>query len=359
MIVRNEEKQLPRCLESVRGLVDDLVVVDTGSTDATMDVAARFGARVLRHEWNAHFSEARNVGFDSARGAWIIVLDADESLPPASVDAVRELIARAPVEAFSLVQRSPDPGGGDLCSPTVRLVPNRPDIRYASPVHEELLSSLEAAGIPVRETSVAIDHAGYQTREIVAEKVARNGRIIEAFAARDRDPQTRYHLGSLLADRHEWGPAVEVFLESAASAAAQARPQLAAAARLRAAECLVQSGAHDRALPLLPASPDPAGHPLALLLRGHIDQKAGRPDDARRWHEAVLGAEDRAYTPPVALAALKFQSAMFLGNLWGARGRQDIGAQVLRIALELHQRQVADAGPSLLDRYTSILEAGA
>ena len=81
MIVRDEEECLPRCLESARGIVDEIIVVDTGSTDRTVGIALAFGAKVVSFPWSGDFSEARNRGLDLATCEWILALDADEELP--------------------------------------------------------------------------------------------------------------------------------------------------------------------------------------------------------------------------------------------------------------------------------------
>src|SRR5690348_4619940 len=94
-IVKNEERALPRCLESVRGLAGELIIVDTGSTDATRRTAADFGAQVMNYDFAVpDFAAARNHGLDQASGDWIVVLDADETLEPGSAQLIQELIAR-------------------------------------------------------------------------------------------------------------------------------------------------------------------------------------------------------------------------------------------------------------------------
>src|SRR5580658_6649080 len=81
MIVKNEERNLPRCLDSVRGLAEEYIVVDTGSTDATASIAARYGAEVIPFDFTiVDFAAARNHAIERARGRWILMLDADETL---------------------------------------------------------------------------------------------------------------------------------------------------------------------------------------------------------------------------------------------------------------------------------------
>ena len=92
MIVKNEERFLDDCLESVLGVVDEIIVVDTGSTDKTADIAKSHGARVIDFPWTEHFAEARNQAIERAEGDFMLTLDADERLDPATAHHVREAV---------------------------------------------------------------------------------------------------------------------------------------------------------------------------------------------------------------------------------------------------------------------------
>ena len=85
MIVRDEEKNLVRCLKSVVPVVDELIIVDTGSKDNTIDIAKEFGAKVFLFEWCDDFAAARNESLKHATGDWILQLDADDELLPTSI----------------------------------------------------------------------------------------------------------------------------------------------------------------------------------------------------------------------------------------------------------------------------------
>jgi glycosyltransferase involved in cell wall biosynthesis len=108
MIVKNEEECLPRALENLGGFWDELIIVDTGSTDNTVEIAKAHGAKVLHYEWAApgHKGEARNVGVDAATGEWIVVLDADEVIRDA--EKLREAISQIPanIDAFNVKFRN-------------------------------------------------------------------------------------------------------------------------------------------------------------------------------------------------------------------------------------------------------------
>ena len=118
MIVRDEASDLPRCLDSARGMVDEMVVVDTGSADATRDVAAAAGALVHDVPWRDDFAAARNASLDLCRGRWVLVLDADEVLAPSSAGLLRAWVeAHDGGRCASCVRSRPSPpprgcGGG-------------------------------------------------------------------------------------------------------------------------------------------------------------------------------------------------------------------------------------------------------
>jgi hypothetical protein len=164
MIVRDEERVLDRCLASAAGAVDEIVVVDTGSTDRTVEIARAHGARVLEHAWDDDFSAARNVGLDAATGDWILHLDADEVLADGAAARLRELTRRSWREGFLLTLHH---GLGDdhadaAVNDALRLFRNDAAYRFEGRVHETVLGRLPA-GAPERieRAGVRVDHDGY------------------------------------------------------------------------------------------------------------------------------------------------------------------------------------------------------
>ncbi len=201
MIVRNEERSLGRCLESVKGIVDEAIVVDTGSEDNTVAVAEGFGARVHSHPWRDDFAEARNASLAEASGDWILVLDADEELERADRGKVRQIIARAAAEGFQMRQRSLMPQG-DLQKYEdiylTRLFRNRPEYRYAQPIHEQIRPSIERHGGRVVKTDLTILHYGYaqSTVQGKGQRALRNLQLLKnAVAAAPADPYLHFQLG--------------------------------------------------------------------------------------------------------------------------------------------------------------------
>ncbi len=201
MIAKNEAAWLERCLNSVSGLVDEMIVVDTGSTDDTAAIARRCGARVEPFDWISDFSAARNESLRCATGDWILVLDADEVLDEAAGPALRKLITAGQADGYQLIQRSLLPPGNirrysDLL--ITRLFRNRAAYRYQQPIHEQIQPAILAAGGVVEPTEGVIWHYGYAqgTAQGSESRAARNLQVLEeALRQSPADPYLVYHLG--------------------------------------------------------------------------------------------------------------------------------------------------------------------
>jgi glycosyltransferase involved in cell wall biosynthesis len=182
MIVRDEEQDLPTCLASLRGIVDEIVVVDTGSMDRTSEVAREHGARVFRHLWDGNFSRARNVGLDEAHGQWILCIDADERLRPVPRDRVEALLRGADEVGFR-VRLHPRPGY--TASLDYRLWRNDPRIRFRNAMHEKVVYALRevgaADGRAIGTCELELDHVGYEGDQLA--KHQRNLPLLRAQLA--------------------------------------------------------------------------------------------------------------------------------------------------------------------------------
>ena len=138
MIVKDEEEMLPRSLGAVHSAVDEIIVVDTGSSDRSIEIARSFGATVIERPWTGSFAEPRNVSFDAASGDWIVYLDADEVLVEGDAERLRALTGRTWREAFYLVETN---FTGDMEDGTavthnaLRVFRNRPEYRFDGHVH--------------------------------------------------------------------------------------------------------------------------------------------------------------------------------------------------------------------------------
>ncbi|MFC4999321.1 glycosyltransferase [Dactylosporangium cerinum] len=163
MIVKNEEAFLRGCLESAAPAVDEMVVVDTGSTDATMEIAVAAGAVVLTDTLDGDFAKARNRALDAATSDWILVLDADERLPEAAAASVRRLASEAGAgrHAFGVTRYNFFPNGGFYTDPVVRLFRRDPGIRYHGRVAETVAPSLAESGRGWAPSDVVLNHNGF------------------------------------------------------------------------------------------------------------------------------------------------------------------------------------------------------
>jgi glycosyltransferase involved in cell wall biosynthesis len=203
MIVKNEEKNLPNCLESVRDLFDEIVVLDTGSTDRTVEIARSFGARVFDFVWVNDFAAARNAALARATGDYAFWLDADDVFAPEQRNKFHRLIhhLQRGDEAAYVMRCACDPdhdgGGGSTVVDHVRLFPVREDVRWTYRVHEQILPALRRAGIPVRWTDVVIRHTGYTDPELRERKLRRDEAILMGeLEEHPNEPFTLFNLGA-------------------------------------------------------------------------------------------------------------------------------------------------------------------
>ena len=120
MIMRNEEKRLARCLESVKGLYDELIIVDTGSTDRSLDIAKKYNARVLQDPWQDDFSRPRNLGISHATKSWILILDPDEMIDKKDHAQIRQLTLSKSAVAFRMPTQNYSPSRAELGSIPVK-----------------------------------------------------------------------------------------------------------------------------------------------------------------------------------------------------------------------------------------------
>jgi len=204
MIVRDEAERLAACLRSVQGFVDEMVVVDTGSSDDTVAIAEGLGATVHRLDWPGDFAPARNQALQWVSGDWVLVLDADEQLRPEAREPLRQLMEQPELLLVNLLRQEL----GALQSPysnVSRLFRRHPAIRWSRAYHSLVDDSV--AELLQREphwriadcSTPALLHDGYRPELLSAgNKAARLRSAMEAeLLARPDDPYACAKLGSL------------------------------------------------------------------------------------------------------------------------------------------------------------------
>jgi glycosyltransferase involved in cell wall biosynthesis len=214
MIARNEARCIQRCLDSVRGLVDQMVVLDTGSTDATVSLAQMAGAEVSHFSWVDDFAAARNAALALSRCDWNLVLDADETLlqGPRTAQALLALRACEPDFVGRIAVRSSFDGGANAPSQATsswlsRVLPR--GARFEGVVHEQV-----AGTWPRRDLELTADHDGYQAAQMQS-KGDRNARLLQAaLRAQPDDAYLLYQLGKDHEVHDRFEPALEAYVQA-------------------------------------------------------------------------------------------------------------------------------------------------
>ncbi len=192
MIVRDEGEHLGRCLSSVRDVVDEVCVVDTGSTDDTVAIARFFGAQVETLAWSDDFAAARNASLALAKEDWILVLDADEEV--VTNDARSKLLdfsRRTSVEAGRIWIQDEEEQGA---CPVTRFFPRGARPCFRGRIHEQLL--LAGRAPRTADTGIEVLHTGYGgASEARHRKLMRNADLLLGVLAEQDDPYYHYQLG--------------------------------------------------------------------------------------------------------------------------------------------------------------------
>jgi len=191
MIVKNEADLLGRCLRSIQSVADQIVVVDTGSQDRTVEVAKSFGAAIIEVQWRSDFSWARNISLDHATSAWVLWLDADDVVPAQSLPLIADLKKSRPDCVFGLIVRNQRPNDTGTEFVQARMFPNRPQIRFERRVHEQMMPSALRCGLRMEKRNVVIEHHGYAEPETLKRKARRNiDLMLEEYDKERPDPVT-------------------------------------------------------------------------------------------------------------------------------------------------------------------------
>jgi len=349
MIVRDEERVLARCLDSVAGVVDEICIADTGSQDRTREIARERGARVVEVDWSDDFAAARNASLELATGDWILVLDADEVI--SSPDARRSLeafIERHPQRTGQVrIDDEGNAAAGLEASTTwiTRFFPRAQRPSFEGRIHEQLLlDGREAERAP---TSLTIRHDGYTAEAIDAKgKLTRNANLLkQVLLESPEDPYLWWHLGRTRAVAGDQEAALEAFSHAlryvdsdvpyVASLCESACYALRALDRSPEALQLISSIAdvfEDRA--------------DTLFLAALLSMDVGRFDDAESGFQACLALADQPPPRggPSSRAAATSAAAYNLGVLREVLGRTAEARECYRQALAFDPQHAPSRG---------------
>lgn len=339
MIVRNEAAGVDRCLASVKGLVDEIIVVDTGSDDGTVEVCRGHGAVVHHFPWRDDFSAARNVGLEKATGDWVLVLDADDELFAADRPRVRELLTVVGVDAYlfrTVSYLGDKPGGDVVVCPHVRLFRNRPTFRYVGVIHERV-NIPPGARLAWRDITVL--HYGYLTPAIQRQdKVRRNLRICEAAVrAGPGDAFAHFNLGTEHLRSGNYLKALASFRRAHRLVEAESgwAPELIK----KLAFCLIRLRRHREAEVVLvkglASYPD---YTDLVFLKAGLHQERGEYAQAAREFRRCLKLGEAPFMYPTDLGMGTFKAAFGLGYALQATGSDLKAAAAYRLSLKLNPR---------------------
>jgi len=220
MIVKNEETYLPRCLNSIKDIVDEIIIVDTGSTDKTVDIAKSFGAKVYYFQWNNNFSEARNESLKYATKDWILILDADDELYLKDQENFKDLLNRQLDENAIYYFETLNYYGSTIDDNSItinlnpRLYKNNHGTHYEGEIHNQLVHSENKYKAIYK--LIKIHHYGYMNKTIES-KNKRNRNITLLNEQIKKDPDNyfaHFNLGTEYAALNDEKTALEHYYKS-------------------------------------------------------------------------------------------------------------------------------------------------
>jgi len=205
MIVKNEEDLIDQCLTSVNDVVDEMIIVDTGSTDRTIDICKKYNPSIYSYQWQGNFSEARNFGITKASSDWILILDADEKLESNSNEVIRKTIEHTKASILLLPVINYYGEGFPVKEDQAylyyqpRLFKNHVGIQYSNSIHENpQLHGNDTQELITEQIETPIHHYGY-IDEIInkKEKSKRNIDILlKEYKKNKHSPWIEYHLAN-------------------------------------------------------------------------------------------------------------------------------------------------------------------
>ncbi|QCX34238.1 glycosyltransferase [Caloramator sp. E03] len=253
MIVKNEEENIKRCLDSVYDIVDEIIIVDTGSTDRTVEIAKKYNAKIYNFEWNNNFSDARNFSLDMASCDWILIMDADDELERKDKDKLILLTKNENVNAYFLQTLSyvgEKPGLDIIMNLNIRLIRNKMGYKFYGAIHEQIkpndMDKNRKDAIKVE--NIRFYHYGYINKTVKDKnKRKRNMEIIEKELQREpNNGFMLFNMGSEYYALEDYKKALEYYEESYKSF----NPNLGYTPKLliRMASCYEQLGIYEKEL---------------------------------------------------------------------------------------------------------------
>jgi glycosyltransferase involved in cell wall biosynthesis len=349
MIVKNEEKNVGECLKTVKDFADQVVVVDTGSTDRTVEIAEKYGIVVIRSDWRGDFSYSRNISLDHATSRWVLWLDADDRVPLSEAEKLNRLKTAPPDRAFYLKVRNVRPGGFGEQWYQLRMFPNHPEIRFERKVHEQVGFAIKKLKMSAFRVDVRIDHIGYDNPEVKRKKALRNREILLAEIPRyRRDPAYVSSIGDSYFLTEDFEEAIQWYqrvLEIPDGERKQPEifRQMPTSIALSYERLGDWGNAHQWIEKEIQASPQKID---SLFLAAGLREKMGNLEGAAALYERIIQVPASHTTYAADLEGLKARSLVFLGKIHAKREMYNEAELALRTCIERY--------PQVLNSYSEL-----
>jgi glycosyltransferase involved in cell wall biosynthesis len=343
MIVKNEEQNLPLCIAPLKSVLDEIVVVDTGSTDETKEVARQLGARVFDFPWVDDFSAARNESIRRATGDYVLWLDGDDRFDESEVQKLarlKSMLSPRRDKGYYLYVNNQSPVDGETHFYQLRIFPKVPGAEFQGRVHEQIFHRLNQLGIPLIQTDIILRHTGYPNASAVIQKSERNLRLIhKEMEADPENPILHYNAARTLAGIQRQAEAIPHLKRVTDNPEVRAREkQFFLEAALLLGRYYIELQELDRAYEVFQelASEFP-NHGLARFCLGEIlflRKEFGR---AKEELEKSLLLPVEVSLFPVNLGKLRYYQYYMLGQCQAESGEIGKSREMFQKSLNLHK----------------------
>lgn len=228
MITKNEQNFLEQCIRSIKHIADEIIIVDTGSTDQTKQIAEKLGAKIFDFKWCDDFSAARNFSISKATKQWILYLDADETISQNALPKIKELIKNKDIDGFAFKIRNYFKGNiktpkalndsykesrdyaGWHEAEIIRLFKNSKNIHFTNIIHETVADSIRKFNGKIKPVNIIIHHFGFVT-EKSEQKTKKYIEMQEKQIQQTPDnPKPYYELGAIYLEQGNYKKAIEL-----------------------------------------------------------------------------------------------------------------------------------------------------
>jgi glycosyltransferase involved in cell wall biosynthesis len=335
VIVKNEEKNIGECLKSAKGLADEIIVTDTGSSDNTIEIAKSYGAKIEHFEWTKDFSAARNYCISKATCRWIIWLDADDRLPENTAAELRKILSKEIQSKVFYFEICDNRGTKFL---QIRVFPNKEQIKFEGRIHEQILPSIRKLGLSEIKLPLRIIHTGYDAHELLKEKQLRNLELFkEQFPdEKGMNPLDMYHYGTCYSILGEQENALKWLKESLSEAKKQGFNELRALLPHDIACILEQQGNLEGALETLELSlKENVQYEPTMFKKAQILGILGKNEEAVKWFGYCASLIPKTSPLPSNIIPIHVKSLQFLAEYWKKTEHIPVAIEILKITKNL------------------------